>query len=274
MKKILLTAIFVSVFSGVGATAQTVFIPQPTVINIPLLDPSRMIIQNEINRNTINGAEERGGTKGTKPRPTTPGVVDYTMFNARQENYMPKVMAQSVKGSVAEQRQAEQFYNAQIADYEWIATNHHLLPANDVASAFVNYILINYQVYYDLYDVRVEKDPWAKRARSNSERTVLMNEKKSLVTTEDQDRLMYYQLKKMLSAKPEFRKMIDRQKQEMTETMAIMSGIVKVNYLKAIEDEDERQIQQAHEAAKAGLEKMLGVPINKIKFNPSGLQLQ
>jgi len=271
MKKILLAVIFLTVFSSVGANAQTVFIPQPPVINIPLLDPSRMIIQNEVNRNTINGATQKGATKGAKTR--SPAAADYTAFKPRQENYMPKVLAQTTKGSPAEQRQAEQFFNTIIANYEQ-GSPHHELPKNDVAYAFVHFILVNYEVYYDLYNVPVEKDPWAKRAKDGFDRLALMNKKKSLITTTEEDRAMYFQIKEMLSAKPEFRKMTDEQKQKMTETMVIMAGVVNDGYLKAIDAEDERLIKQAHEMAKGNLEKLLGVPVNKIKINSSGLQLQ
>jgi len=272
MKKILLAIVFITVFSSVGANAQTIFIPQPPVVHIPLLDPSRMIIQNEVNRNTVNGAAQKGATKGAKTRPPA-AAVDYTMYKPRQENYLPKLLAQTGKGNPAEQRQTEQFFNTLIANYEQGAP-HHELPKNDVAYALVHFILVNYEVYYDLYNVPVEKDPWAKRAKDGFERLALLNTKSSRLTTTDEDRAMYYQLKKILSAKPEFKKMTDEEKQKMTETLVITAGVVNDGYLKAIDVEDEKLINQAHEMAKGNLEKLLGVPIDKIKINLSGLQLQ
>lgn len=50
MKKILLTAMFVTLCFGVGANAQTVFVPSPPVIYIPQLDQAGMSIQQEIVR--------------------------------------------------------------------------------------------------------------------------------------------------------------------------------------------------------------------------------
>ncbi len=273
MKKTLLAVIFVTVFSSVGANAQTVFVPQPPVIHIPLLDPSRMIIQNEVNRNVVNAeAARRGGAKGAKTSPAA-SAVDYTVFTPRQENYLPKIMAQAGKGNAAEQRQAEQFYNSQIEMYERTAA-YHKYPANDVAFALLYFISNTYEVYYDLTTVPVEKDPWAKRAKDGFERLALLSEKKLRKVSPEQDRTMYFQFKDKLSAKPEFRKMTDEDKQKMTETLAIMLGVLQANYLKAIDDEDEKLIEQAHEAAKQGLEKLLGVPMNKIKINYAGLQLQ
>ncbi len=48
MKKIFLAAVlFVIVSSSVGVTAQTIFIPQPPVVHIPLLNPAAMHIRNQ-----------------------------------------------------------------------------------------------------------------------------------------------------------------------------------------------------------------------------------
>jgi hypothetical protein len=272
MKKILLAVFFVTAFSSVGVTAQTVFIPRPPVVYIPLLDPVRMHIQNQVNRNTINNSVQKGGAKNAKTTAKA-AAIDYTVFTPRQENYLPKLLSQTSKGNVAEQRQAEQFFNTLIANYEQGAP-HHQLPKNDVAYGILHFILVNYEVYYDLYEVPVEKDPWAKRAKDGFERLALLNTKRSRLTTTEEDRAMYYQFKEMLSAKPEFKKMTNEEKQKMTETLVIMAGVVNAAYLKAIDAEDEQLINQAHVAAKGNLEKLLGVPIDRIKINLAGLQLK
>jgi hypothetical protein len=272
MKKIFLVVCSIIVFSSVEANAQTIFIPQPTVVNIPLLDPSRLMIQNEVFRNTVNGAAQKGVVKGAKTRPPA-AAVDYTIYKPRQMNYIPKVLAQTGKGNAAEQRQAEQFYNSQIEYYEQVASSNRY-PANDVAYALMYFIVNNYEIYYDLVAVPIEKDPWAKRAKDGFERLALLNKKRSRVTTPEEDRAIYFQLKDMLSAKPEFRKMAGEDKQKITETLAITYGVLRTSYLKAIDDEDERLINQAHEGARQNLEKLLGVSIDKIKINLSGLQLK
>ncbi len=51
--------------------------------------------------------------------------------------------------------------------------------------------------------------------------------------------------------------MTDEDKQKMTETLVIKAGVVTDGYLKAIDDEDERLINQAHQSAKENLEKLL-----------------
>ncbi|MBA3335544.1 MAG: hypothetical protein H0T08_08045 [Acidobacteria bacterium] len=273
MKKILLMTIVSIAFLSAGTTAQTIFIPRPPVIYIPQLDPVRMHIQNLVFRNMVTAASQRGGTTGAKKRSPAAGAVDYTMFNPRQENYLPKMLAQASKGNAAEQRQAEQFFNSLIERYEQ-GSPHHELPKNELAYALVHFILVNYEAYYDLGPAPIEKDPWAKRARTESHRTALMNEKTSLLTTTEEDRAMYYQFKEMLSAKPEFKKMTDKQKQEMTETLVIMSRIINLAHEKAIENDEEQLLQESHQAAEKGLEELLGVPIDKIKFDLTGIHLK
>lgn len=272
MKNILLTAILAIAFSSVGINAQQIFIPTPPVINIPVLNPAAMQIRNQVFRNMINGAG-KGGTRNAANGKAASGAVDYTLYNPHQENYLPKLLAREGKGNAAEQRATEQFFNSQIEIYEQTAA-YHKYPANDVAFALIYFINNNYEIYYDLVDVPIEKDPWAKRAKSGLERLALMNTKRSRKVTPAEDRAMYFQFKEALSAKPEFRKMTDEQKQQVTETLAIMYGIVYASYMKAIDEEDEQLLREARSAAKSGLEELLGVSIEKIKINLSGMSLQ
>jgi len=274
MKKILLAVIFLVAFSSVGVTAQTVFVPRPPVVHIPTLNAAGMHIRNQVFRNMINGRAVKGGAKGAKTSPSAAAAIDYTLFRAREENYLPKLLAQAGKGNLAEQRETEQFYNSQIEMYEQTAS-YHKYPANDVAFALLYFISNNYEIYYDLITVPVDKDPWVKRAPKNSyEGLALLNTKKSRKVTPEQDRAMYFQFKEMLSAQPEFKKMTDADKQKITETLAIMYGVLQASYLKAIDEEDENLINQAHETAKQSLEQLLGVPMAKIKINYAGLQIQ
>ena len=81
-------------------------------------------------------------------------------------------------------------------------------------------------------------------------------------------------MKNMPSANPEFRKLTDEDKQKMTESLAITYGVLQAGYLKAIDDEDEQAIEQAHKTAKENLESLLGVPIEKIMITNRGLKFQ
>jgi len=263
MKKILLSLMFIAVLSSVEIEAQTVFIPQPPVINIPLLDPSRMIIQNEVIRNTTSG-EAGKGKKGASTN--VPKAIDYTVFTESQENVVPKILARGVKGSADSQLKSEAFFDAQIDMYKRTAA-YHKYPANDVAFAYIYFVSNTYEIYKDLVTVPLEKDPWAKRAKDGFERISLMNLKKISKIMPGQDKAMYFQFKEMLSAKPEFKKLSDLEKQKMTETLAIKFGVLYADYMKAIESEDQSAINDVHEAAKRGFEELLNMPIDKVEFS-------
>ncbi len=273
MKNYLLIIIFIIVFSNVKAQAQ-IFIPTPPAIYIPQLDPVYMHIQNQVFQNMMRSAsvdDARG--ERTNSAKTTTYSAGYTTFNPRRENYLPKLLAQSNKASAADQRQAEQFFNQLIVKYEQ-ATPHHKMPKNDIAYAFLYFILTNYEVYYDLFPFPVEKDPRTKYARNESERAALLKEKSLLPTTVEEDEALYEKFREMLSAKPEVRKMTDADKQKVTETFAILSGIVNFSYDKAVKDGNDKLVEEVHLAAKQNLEGLLGISMEQVKKTLAGARLQ
>lgn len=278
MKKILLAVFFLGAFSSVAVNAQ-VFIPQPPVIYNPGLDPVRIYMQQQVFRQMMLGEVlKRGGKTGKTgpqgaPTAAPAAAVDYTVFKPRQENYLPKLLAQAVKGSVAEQRQAEQMFESEIESYKRAAAVDRL-PSNDVASAFSYFIYNNYHIYHALVAaVPRDKDPYLKRAKSSYEVLTLLEEKRSRQVTPGQFRMMYLQIKDMLSANAGFKKITDEQKQKITETLAIMMGIAYRGYTKAVNDGDEKSVEQAREAAKQSLEQLLGAPVGKIRISMDGVHV-
>ena len=277
MKKILLTAIFVTLFLSVGAIAQTVFVPRPPVVYIPQLDPVRMYLQNNLFQQMMRTAGNQNNAKGAKNGArvkAAPAAIDYTVFNQREERYLPKLLAQSIKGDAGEQREAEQFFNSQIELYEKTAL-YYKYPWSDVAYALEYFISNNYEIYYDLLTLPRDKDPYLKPAKNNVLLEMdLLNRKNTAKISSIQDRSMYFQIKDMLSAKPEFRKITDEQKQMMTEALAIKMGLTHARYMKAVEDENIQAIGQAHKEARENLESLLGVPLERIKILDDGLRFQ
>ena len=66
--------------------------------------------------------------------------------------------------------------------------------------------------------------------------------------------------------------MTDREKQELTELLAIMFGVNYTAYMKGVNGEDEGLMGQSRQAAKAHLEKLLGMPVERIKIGNEGLR--
>jgi hypothetical protein len=105
------------------------------------------------------------------------------------------------------------------------------------------------------------------------DRITIANQKKLLKVTLDQERVIYGQLKTLLAGNPGVLAMTDQQKQELTELLAITFGVNFKAYMKGIDSEDDRQIEQAHQTAKVNLEKLIGAPVERIKI-ANGLELQ
>ena len=114
-------------------------------------------------------------------------------------------------------------------------------------------------------------------ARSEGEngfdRIRIMNEKKLLQVSIGQERSIYHQFRESLGRNPEIRQMRDAQKQEAAELMAIMFGVNYTAYMKGIDSGNDAATEQARQMAKEGLEKLLGVPVSRIKITSTGLAL-
>lgn len=268
---------FVALFCCMRTAAQQVFIPTPPVVYIPQLDPVRMHIMNQVNQATLNAAmgsdvAPRSAAKKSAPVKKAASPDDVTFFNPRQENYLPKPMAQAIRASAERQNEAERFYNALVAMYEKTAEIHDY-PANDVAFAYLYFISSSYEIYHDLTNLPADKDPRLKGAKNAAERAALLKQKAALRVTAAQDKAIYLQMKARLSGKPSFRKMIDADKQKLTETLAIRFGLLYDAYMRAVQNEDANAIKEAHEMAKEGLEDALGIPIEQVKITDKGVTI-
>jgi hypothetical protein len=93
-----------------------------------------------------------------------------------------------------------------------------------------------------------------------------------MMVTLTQERAVYNQFRDLLAANPDVRALPDRTKQEISELLAILLGMNIAIYMQGINAEDDAMIDQAHQAARASLEKLIGVPIDRIKIGNAGLE--
>lgn len=213
------------------------------------------------NRSTVNSSN--GVDSGAVPEPTE--------FSQTKRSLLPKLLAEKSGGGAAGQHEAERFFDSLLELYQQTARKDGF-PPNDLAYAFEYFVVNSYMTFHDLHDVDYDKDPRIKRGKDSFERLTMINEKKLLKVTPYQERALYNQLRTLLAANPAVQRMTDREKQELTELLAIMFGVNYTAYLKAVNGEDERLIEQARQTAKGHLEKLIGVPAEKIKIGNDGLQ--
>lgn len=274
MKKVLPGVLFALFFPAVlPATAQIMSNPGQWYIN------NQIYSTRVFNGVVANSMLRTKGTKDNRTRPTNPALsknnkptADYTVFRENPGNSLAKLFAGKAGGSRQDQQDAEKLFASFINLYKQTARKDGF-PANDLAYAFEYFVVNNYQIYHDLMDLPLEKDPRARRARDGFERITLMNQKKSLQVTLPQERAIYNQFKTVLAANAEIQKMTDAQKQEAAELFAILFGVNFTAYMKGITDGNDELTDQARKMAMQGLEKLLGAPISRIKIANNGLEL-
>ena len=267
MKKYLFTLLFLLGFLVIPAAAQIMSNPAQWYINNQIYSTRVFngVVANSMLRKSTNGNRARQN-QTKSPNKTAP---DYSVFKAAPNNSLPNQLSGKSGGSKSE---TEQALNSFVNLYKQTAQKDGF-PANDLAYAFEYFVVNNYQIYHDLVDLPADKDPRAKRAKDGFERIQILNQKKLLQVSINQERAIYKQFKEMLQSNADIQKMTDLQKQEASELLAIMFGVNFAGYMKGINNGDEQLTEQSRQLAKEGLEKLLGAPISRIKITNNGLEL-
>ena len=161
MKKNILAVIFVIAFSSVGATAQTVFIPQPPAVYIPQLDPVGMHLQQQVFQQMafgkmykdtiVNGKKVRVRTSNSRTPPPAKTVKSVTTFTPAGGRILPERLGSAAGKSAAEIREAKQTFDVFLNNYEKTALTDGF-PANDLAYGFEFFIVTNYNIYNNLFE--------------------------------------------------------------------------------------------------------------------------
>lgn len=264
MKKVLFGLIFSICCFTVPVAAQIMSNPAQWYINNQIYSTR---VFNGVVANSMLRRSNRQ-TQRNQSRQTNKPTTDYTAFRAAPNNSLPKMLA----GKSNNSREVEQILDAFVDLYRQTAQKDGF-PANDLAYAFQYFVVNNYQIYHDLFDLPADKDPRLRRAKDGFERIEILNQKKYLQISMPQEREIYNQFREVLAANAEIQKMTDAQKQEATELLAIMFGVNFTGYMKGIKDGDDKLVEQSRQLAKEGLEKLLGVSISQIKITDSGLEL-
>lgn len=267
MKKILLGLLLSLMFSAHSASAQIMSNPSQWYINNQIYSTRVFngVVANSMVRKSTSGKQNRKNSN------TNDNAINTaTAFKAAPTNTLPKRFAAKSGGN--NQRENEKYFDSFIDLYQQTAQKDGF-PSNDLAYAFEYFVVNNYQIYHDLVDLPLDRDPRAKRAKDGFERIQIMNEKKLLQVSIYQERAIYKQFKELLATNTEIQKMTDAQKQEASELMAILFGVNYAVYIKGINDGNEKLTEQSRQIAKEGLEKLLGKPIGQIKITNNGLEL-
>ena len=266
MRRIAVTLLALSTVSArahaqIGMSPVQDYINKTTLLN-NILSNSRATDMSQ--RAQTNSSGSRAG--GARANATTsPSAFAHT-----GTSILPAALAERTANGNVDKRTAQQFFESQIDLYKRTAATDGF-PPNEVAYALEYFIVNTYMTYHDLHDVPYEKDPRVKRGKDSFDRITIINEKKALKPTMLQERAVFGQMQSVLAANPAFAKMTDRDKQELTELLAIMMGVNYSTYMRGVNAEDERQIAQARQTARENLERVLGTPVDRIKIDERGV---
>ena len=265
MRRIDVTLLALSIVSApvraqIGMSPVQDYINKTTLLN-NILSNSRATAMSQ--RAQTNSSGNRAGS--TRANATSPSAFTHT-----GRSILPAALAERTRNGNVDQRTAQQFFESQIDLYKRTAANDGF-PPNEVAYALEYFIVNTYMTYHDLHDVPYEKDPRVKRGKDSFDRIAIINEKKTLKPTMLQERAVFNQMQAVLAANPALAKMTDRDKQELTELLAIMMGVNYTAYLRGVNAEDERLMAQARQTAREQLERLLGTPIDRIKIDERGV---
>lgn len=220
---------------------------------------------NEMIRAQTNGAA--GAKAPTRPAAPAPAA---TAFRHSGQSILPAMIAQR-SANAANRGQLQNFLEAQLQLYNRTATTDGF-PPNELAYAMEYFIVNSYMIVHDLHDVPYEKDPRVKRGKDSFDRITIINEKKTLKPTMTQERAVYNQMQTALAANPGVMKLNDAERQQMTEMLAIMFGMNYAAYMQGINAENDQAIEQARASARLQLERLLGMPADRIKIDDTGVR--
>ena len=119
-------------------------------------------------------------------------------------------------------------------------------------------------IYKDL----LRQDPTDKALTSRNSKQA------SWTLVQSAEKIVYQQIKDVLSKNPEIIKLTNRQKQEFTEMLAITTIATFDMYAAAGKSGDPEAFAEAQNTAKQSLEKLFGVSADRIKITANGLEFK
>jgi hypothetical protein len=244
----------------IGLSPVQDYINKTTLLN-DILSNARATGMSQRARTTRGTAGSSGGAAAASP----------TAFRHAGRSLLPKLLAERAGGEAARRQEAERFFESLLDLYRRTAANDGF-PPDELAYAMEYFVVNSYMTYHDLHDVPYEKDPRVRRGKDGFDRIAIINQKKALKPTIGHERAVYGQMRELLAANPAIVRMSDREKQELTELLAIMMGVNYTAYMRGVNAEDERLTEQARQVAREHLERLIGVPIARLQIDAGGLR--
>ena len=236
--------------------AQT-YVP-PNMFDNPILQ--RSMVNNNIIATGINGLIRSQMMRNTRGGRTTrkSAVADPTSFNNSPANSLTKTLTDKSANNPEQQKQAEMIFDACVKSY-WETARDDNFPGNDLAYGFEYFVVNNYHLYKDIFKT-------------------LDNYRYDLTKAPNfiyysREKAIYGQFRQMLGGNPEIKKLSDKQKQQYTEMLAIMTKMSLLMYESGRKNSDEKLMEKARLMAKSNLESLFQTDADNIIISDEGVSL-
>lgn len=266
--------IFAIVFSAVTAFSQyTVYVPTPPVINIyPQFEPLNMHLQREYLRTSTAASSQPSAGSGksgraavSKSRSTAarPKIKSATDFTSTADWILPERLSRAMGKTPAQISEIKQRLGSFLHTYETLAANDNVSP-DDLSYGLAFFIVNNYVVVNDSKEINPA-------LKSKSDESTI---NKKAAFSDAVQKIIRKQVKDSLTSNPAIAKLTDRQKQEFTEMLVIVTVTNYYMYEIAGKSGTAENFAQARNETRQLLEKILGVPADKIKITENGLEFR
>jgi hypothetical protein len=189
---------------------------------------------------TTNTPAASNGTN--RPGNSSPAVNGATAFRPVSASIYPQQLAQEAASNEAERKEMEAVFAMCLQNYEANMRRQNQ-PVKDVARAVSYFIGVNYNVLHGGNTV-----------------------------TPAQGLALRAEIKDALGDDESFRRLSDREKQQIYETMAVLAEFVALNMSVADERGNKQLAEATRSMAKDNLEKLLGASAANIRITDRGLE--
>ena len=249
------------------SSAQAQIYQTPVNVNSGIMT-QRIMTQNNINAAMISGMirsnmmKNSSGKGSAKRAAANRTPADPLGFSPAAANSVIKPLAlqMSEKGNTQALKEAEQIFQQALKIYGDRAKEDKF-PSNDIAYAFEYFLVNNFHIHHDVlagtanvayYDI--------------SQIPNFVNWK--------QEQTLYQQFRQMLGSDAKFKNLTNKEKQQFTETLAIMTGIPWMIYQNGIDNDDPKLVRQAQEMARENLKNLFETSPNNIVINDNGISFK
>jgi hypothetical protein len=212
------------------------------------------LMQRHMIEQSVGGGKRQGAARANNSS---------TKFAGSKRFVVADLLVRQSNASAREKADAVKIIEQMVIIYADTATKDGF-PANDLAYAFQYYVVQNYHVYHNVFENPVVI-PWTN--------TIDVSKTPNYVSSFG-ERALFNQFKDALSPNPAVTRLSDLQKQQYTEMLAVITNVNFVAYSEGVKRGDRRVIEQTRQTAKQNLEKLFGVPADKIIINDQGMSFK